>query len=204
MPVSHYFATPIYRAEIPKSVASGLNKELEAASLMLAREDNAGRTWSRAHNYPGYTSYASLNDLERRAPAFGKLRENLDAHVSKFTRALAFDLGRRKLECNSLWVNVMSPGASIHSGHIHPHSVLSGTYYVTVPKNAGKLKFEDPRLTMMMAAPPKKRSAGASHLPFIYIEPKAGTVLLWESWLRHEVVAGNAKSRRISISFNYA
>jgi uncharacterized protein (TIGR02466 family) len=204
MPVSHYFATQIYRAEFAKSVALSLNKELEAASLMLAREDNAGRAWSRAHNYPGYTSYASLNDLEHRAPAFAKLREKLDAHAGKFARALAFDLGRRKLECNSLWVNVMDPGTSIHSGHIHPHSILSGTYYVTVPRNAGQLKFEDPRLAMMMAAPAKKRSAGASHLPFIYIEPKAGTVLLWEGWLRHEVVAGNAKARRISISFNYA
>jgi len=204
MPVSQYFATPIYRAEFPKAAARGLNKELAAACLRLSQEDKAGRAWSRAHSYPGYTSYASLNDLEHRAPAFKKLHELLDAHVGKFAQSLAFDLGRRKLECNSLWVNVMNPGASIHSGHIHPHSVLSGTYYVTVPRNAGKLKFEDPRLAMMMAAPPKKRSAGASHRPFIYIGPKAGTVLLWESWLRHEVVAGNAKTQRISISFNYA
>ena len=204
MAISHHFATQIYRAEFARPLATNLNKELEAASLMLAREDQAGHTWSREHNYPGYTSYASLNDLEHRAPAFGKLREKLDVHVSEFARALAFDLGRRKLECNSLWVNVMDPGKSIHSAHIHPHSVLSGTYYVTVPKNAGQLKFEDPRLAMMMAAPAKKSNARASYLPFIYIEPKAGTVLLWESWLRHEVVAGNAKSRRISISFNYA
>ena len=204
MPVSHYFATPIYRAEFPKSARRRLNRELEAACLMLAEEDKAGRVWSREHNYPGYTSYASLNDIEHRAPAFKVLREALEGHVGKFVRALAFDLGRRKLECNSLWVNVMNPGTSIHSAHIHPHSVLSGTYYVTVPKHAGQLKFEDPRLAMMMAAPPKKRSASVGHLPFIYIEPKPGTVLLWESWLRHEVVAGNAKTRRISISFNYA
>jgi uncharacterized protein (TIGR02466 family) len=28
-------------------------------------------------------------------------------------------------------------------------------------------------------------------------------VLLWESWLRHEVMASAAKGERISISFNY-
>lgn len=204
MPVSHYFASSIYRAEFRAPLARRLNKELEAACLMLAREDKAGRAWAREHNYPGYTSYASLNDLEHRAPPFAELVQSLDLHVSEFARALHFDLGRRKLKCDSLWVNVMNAGASIHSGHIHPHSVISGTYYVTVPNNAGKLKFEDPRLAMMMAAPPKKRGASAAHQPFIYIEPKAGTVLLWESWLRHEVVAGNAKAPRISISFNYA
>lgn len=204
MPVSHYFASSIYRAEFRAALMRRLNKELEAACLMVAREDKAGRAWAREHNYPGYTSYASLNDLPQRAPPFAELVQSLDLHVAKFARSLQFDLGRRKLKCDSLWVNVMNAGPSIHSGHIHPHSAISGTYYVTVPKNAAQLKFEDPRLAMMMAAPPKKRSASAAHLPFIYIEPKAGTVLLWESWLRHEVVAGNAKSPRISISFNYA
>jgi uncharacterized protein (TIGR02466 family) len=29
-------------------------------------------------------------------------------------------------------------------------------------------------------------------------------VLMWESWLRHEVAASRAKAERISISFNYA
>ena len=204
MPISQYFATEIYRSELAKSIVSSLNRELEAACLMLAREDSAGRAWSRAHHYPGYTSYASLNDLENRAPAFFKLRQVLDVHVAKFKRALEFDLNRRKLECNSFWVNVMSGQQSVHSGHIHPHAAISGTYYVTVPAGAGSLKFEDPRLAMMMASPQRKRGARSSHLPFIYIAPKAGTVLLWESWLRHEVVAGSAKSRRISISFNYA
>ncbi len=204
MPVSHYFATEIYRAELARSALPRLNKELEAACLMLAHEDKAGKAWSAAHHYPGYTSYASLNDIEHRAPAFLELREALDAHVAKFARVLEFELGRTKLKCNSLWVNVMNPGSSIHSSHIHPHSALSGTYYVSVPKNAGALKFEDPRLQMMMASPQRKRSARAAHLPFIYIAPKPGTLLLWESWLRHEVVAGSAKARRISISFNYA
>ena len=39
--------------------------------------------------------------------------------------------------------------------------------------------------------------------PFVYLHPRAGTVLMWESWLRHEVPANGAKRPRISISFNY-
>lgn len=34
--------------------------------------------------------------------------------------------------------------------------------------------------------------------------PKAGKVLMWESWLRHEVPPNAAKSERISVTFNYA
>jgi len=29
-------------------------------------------------------------------------------------------------------------------------------------------------------------------------------LLMWESWLRHEVLPGQAKADRLSISFNFA
>ena len=41
-----------------------------ALDVLLASDDEAGRRWSREHHYAGYTSYASLNDLPRRDPAF--------------------------------------------------------------------------------------------------------------------------------------
>jgi uncharacterized protein (TIGR02466 family) len=91
----------------------------------------------------------------------------------------------------------------MHSGHIHPHSVVSGTYYVTIPKGASALKLEDPRLGLMMAAPARRTPDGANP-QFVYVAPAPGTVLLWESWLRHEVPINRAKSKRISVSFNYA
>jgi len=40
--------------------------------------------------------------------------------------------------------------------------------------------------------------------PFVYLAPQAGTVLMWESRLRHEVPMNAAKADRISVSFNYA
>jgi uncharacterized protein (TIGR02466 family) len=198
--IERLFATKIYRASLS---ARRLNAELAAACKLIAREDRAGRAWSREHGYRGYTSYASLNDLPQRAPAFVDLVTQLDAHVAAFARALDFDLGKRRLELDSIWLNVMQSGA-IHTAHIHPKSVISGTYYVAVPKGAGALKLEDPRLGLMMAAPPRKQRAARDNQTFVYLEPKAGTLLLWESWLRHEVPLNRASGERISISFNYA
>ena len=168
----------------------------------LAEEDQAGRRWSREHGYRGYTSYASLNDLPVRDPGFAELARHLNRHVAEFARECAFDLGGRRLKLDSLWVNVLKPGGT-HSGHIHPHSVVSGTLYVAVPPGAGTLKLEDPRLPMLMAAPPRREDAPQELRTFVYAEPQPGTIFLWESWLRHEVAAGNAKAERISISFNY-
>jgi uncharacterized protein (TIGR02466 family) len=104
--------------------------------------------------------------------------------------------------CDSLWVNVMAEGGS-HTSHLHPNSVLSGTYYVAVPQGAGPIVFEDPRLPMLMAAPPRKKSAPRQFQAHASETPKAGTLLLWESWLRHEVPLNRAEGHRISVSFNY-
>jgi uncharacterized protein (TIGR02466 family) len=199
MPTRALFASRFYQGEIG---TPGLVAELEQSCRALAEEDSAGRRWSRDHGYRGYTSYASLNDLPRRDPAFADLVRHLNGHVAAFAADCAFDLGRRRLKLDSLWVNVLKPGGA-HSGHIHPHSAVSGTVYVTVPPGSGALKLEDPRLPMMMAAPPRRADAPEDLRAFVYAEPKPGAVFLWESWLRHEVVAGTGKGERISISFNY-
>ncbi len=56
----------------------------------------------------------------------------------------------------------------------------------------------------MMAAPPRKKKARQENQSFIFAQPEPGTILLWESWLRHEVPVNEADSERISISFNYS
>jgi len=201
--IDSLFVTKIYRAEFPEEQAERLNAELEAACLSIAEDDEAGQRWCRKNGYPGYTSYASLNDLPWRVPVFRQLTRGLDTHVAAFAKELEFDLKKGKLVLDSLWINILPPGG-VHTSHIHPHSVVSGTYYVTIPDGASALKFEDPRLAMMMAAPPRKTKARPENRQFAYMAPKPGTVLLWESWLRHEVPVNEADSERISISFNYA
>jgi uncharacterized protein (TIGR02466 family) len=199
MTVRSLFATRFYEDRLD---LTALVKELETSCRALAEEDRAGRRWSKAHGYRGYTSYASLNDLPARDPAFADLVRALNRHVAAFADACAFDLGGRRLKLDSLWVNVLKPGGA-HSGHIHPHSVVSGTCYVAVPPGAGALKLEDPRLPMLMAAPPRRADAPEDLRTFVYAEPQPGSVFLWESWLRHEVVPGTGRDERISISFNY-
>ena len=186
------FPTFFYEAQLGDEALVG---ELAEACRELAAEDRAGRAWSKEHGYRGYTSYASLDDLPQRDPRFGDLVRLLNRHVAAFARDCGFELGGRRLRLDSLWVNVLKPGGA-HSGHIHPHSIVSGTVYVAVTPGSGALKLEDPRLPMLMAAPGRPDT-------FVYAEPAAGSVFLWESWLRHEVMPNQAKDDRISISFNY-
>ncbi|HEY0115513.1 MAG TPA: TIGR02466 family protein [Allosphingosinicella sp.] len=193
------FATRFYEGQLGDAA---LLERLERSCRALAEDDQAGRRWSRDQGYRGYTSYASLNDLTVRDPDFAALARKLGGHVRAFADACAFDLGGRRLKLDSLWANILKGGGG-HSGHLHPHSIVSGTLYVAVPPGSGQLKLEDPRLPMMMAAPTRRADAPEELRTFVYAQPEPGTIFLWESWLRHEVVPGKGPGERISISFNF-
>jgi uncharacterized protein (TIGR02466 family) len=197
------FITHVYEASLAaESGFEAFNDELASACRTLAHEDIAGRSWCRAKAYRGYTSYGSLDDLPDRMPEFAELKRHLDRHALACAKALNFDLAR-KPRLENLWVNILKPGGG-HTGHIHPHAFLSGTVYVETPPGSSALKIEDPRLPMMMSRPGLTEQASEAERTFIYLEPSPGTIFIWESWLRHEVPVNQAKSDRISISFNYA
>ncbi|HUH23128.1 MAG TPA: TIGR02466 family protein [Brevundimonas sp.] len=197
------FPTQVYEASLAAAPGwAELHEEILDLCLVMAEEDEAGIEWCKTNHYPGYTSYGSINDLPHRFPEFAELKRLLDKHAAAYARALHFDLAK-KPRLDNLWVNVLMPGGG-HTGHIHPHAIISGTIYIHVPDGASSLKIEDPRLVMMMARPGLTAEATEAEKPFVYLKPASGTILMWESWLRHEVPANRAEEQRISISFNYA
>ncbi len=200
--IESLFVTRLYQAPLNEHGPGVDSAELAASCYSIAEDDEAGQDWCEENGYPGYTSYASLTDLPWRFPIFADIVAALDAHVAAFAEDLAFDLGDGKLLLEDLWINILPEGGT-HSSHIHPHSVISGTTYVQMPEGASALKLEDPRSARMMAAPTRRKDARRDLQPFIYVKPSVGDVLLWESWLRHEVPMNMADEERISVSFNY-
>ncbi|WP_420568439.1 2OG-Fe(II) oxygenase family protein [Thalassovita sp.] len=200
--IESLFVTRLYRAALSEFDPKVDADEMEASCYSIAEDDEAGQQWCEDNGYPGYTSYASLTDLGWRFPVFADLIEALDKHVAAFAEDLEFDLDGRKLVLEDLWINILPEGGT-HSSHLHPHSVISGTTYVAMPDGASALKLEDPRSGRMMAAPARRKDARRDLQPFIYMAPKVGDVLLWESWLRHEVPLNRSEYDRVSVSFNY-
>jgi len=200
--IKSLFVTRLYRAALSELGKPVDTSELETSCWAIAEEDEAGQEWCDANGYPGYTSYASLTDLAWRYPIFKDLKKVLNKHVAAFAEDLEFDLDGRKLKLEDLWINILPEGGT-HSSHIHPHSVISGTTYVAMPDGASALKLEDPRSARMMASPARLKEAREELRTFVYVAPKVGDVLLWESWLRHEVPMNGAEEDRISVSFNY-
>jgi len=200
--IESLFVTRLYRANLNDTAPGVDAAEMETACLSIAEDDEAGQEWCEENGYPGYTSYASLSDLPWRFPIFADLVTALDAHVAAFAKDLEFDLGDGKLVLEDLWINILPEGGT-HASHLHPHAVISGTTYVAMPDGAAALKLEDPRSSRMMAAPPRRKGARRALQSFVYLTPEPGEVLLWESWLRHEVPLNMTEAERISVSFNY-
>lgn len=203
MTIRALFPTHVYTAKLQPRGGRALTERLKHECRQLRADDPAGRRWSQA-NYPGgYTSYSSASRMHTVSPTFARLEQQLDRHVLGFARSLAFDLAGRSLAMTDCWVNIMPRGVT-HGLHLHPLSTISGTFYVDTPRGSPGLKLEDPRLERMMAAPPRLANARADRQPWVVIPAAAGSVVLFESWLRHEVPANPARTERISISFNYS
>jgi uncharacterized protein (TIGR02466 family) len=196
------FPTLLYTSPLQSGNARDFNSQLLKECRQLRLDDAAGRRWSEK-NYPGgYTSYGSVHRLQAISPTFEALRRKLKRHVAAFAAAVEWDLTGRELTMTDCWVNIM-PRHTVHSLHLHPHSTLSGTYYVQVPKGSPGTKFEDPRLDRFMTAPPRKINARLETRPWVTFPAAAGQLILFESWLRHEVAPNRVHAERISVSFNY-
>ena len=202
MAVYKLFPTHVYSARLRGAAGGKLNGRLLRECRQLSLDDAAGRRWS-AKRYPGgYTSYGSAHRMHRLSPTFAALERAIDRHVAGFAGSLDLDLAGRELAMTDCWVNIM-PHGTTHGLHLHPLATISGTYYVKTPRGCPGLKLEDPRLARMMAAPPRLAKAARENRPWVVMPAAAGSLLLFESWLRHEVPANLATGERISISFNY-
>jgi len=198
------FTTQIYQMPLAskKQELIKINSKLTDDVDNLLATDQAGHKWSQKNYIDGYTSYGSIDKLHLILPNFTNLEKKISHHVSQYIKALDYDIKTQDLCMTHCWVNVMPAGAQ-HTGHIHPLSVISGTYYLQIPQGASAIKFEDPRLGFFMNTPSVHARAKIENKRFISVNPAEGDLILFESWIRHEVPRNLTEEPRVSISFNY-
>jgi uncharacterized protein (TIGR02466 family) len=183
-----YFATPVL------SIRLGLDPSLRRKMLLeierIRQVDEAGLKWSKKNYRSGYTSYASLDHLHVLSPLFSKFERRVDLWAARYAKAWGWKLpkNRRRWVMTDLWANVMGRGC-YHRKHQHPNSQISGAYYLEVPRNAAPLRLWDPR--------------GACEDASVDIQPGVDQLVLFPSWLWHEVPVQKTKGPRVGLSFNY-
>lgn len=171
-------------------------KLMKETALKMPEVDDVGVKWSRSNYVGGYTSYDSISRVDLQFSVFAELKQKMDREVRNYTKKIGLKFETGSLELSAMWVNVM-PKNVYHAFHLHPLSVISGTFYVSVGKGKAlsPLRIEDPRASRFMGSPSRKIQ--------VDLQPRNGDLILFESWLKHEVPPHQGNEARVSVSFNY-
>ncbi len=176
---------------VRESIRKKVYKYLEGASFK--RDVSPSPIEALETSY--FSNRAFLRDAE-----LDELEHHVIGSAEEFMRW--FGVHNYPLEIERSWINIFRPGMQ-EMQHAHEGSVLSCSYYVEAPENCGDFVIQDPI------------GARRAHRAFTntYVNtpqtmqqysypPKAGRMLMFESWLPHAVLGNKSGKVRISIAMN--
>ena len=105
---------------------------------------------------------------------------------------------------NNIWVNINKRGA-YNVKHDHPNCDLSGVLWIKIPKDSGDIIFENPmgfhEFNQIHSYNKDWKDKINLHHSY-WFPPEEGKVLIFPSYLMHQVTVSKSNKDRISASFN--
>jgi uncharacterized protein (TIGR02466 family) len=192
--VNLVFPTPIQVSEIAD--AGALNETLlsEIQAVRKVTPNGLPNSWT-CEVYTTITNNCRLHERE----GFAELTRHIETEANKFADLLAIQQDPSPLMISDCWVNVYGRGHSQES-HIHANNVLSGVYYVATPPGASPIMFHSPDSDMMLS--PTFSEINDYNNGAVGFEPKAGTMVMFRSHVKHSVKTSQIDGERVSIAFN--
>jgi len=181
------FPTRIWQAHLDDLEPQFASWVKEVLAMRAADPEPAGRTVRQGWNSRDMTV------LER--PVFAPLRQAIRAACAA---ALA-EMGQEKREFElQSWVNLHDRGG-FNFLHLHEGSLLSGSFYLSVPPGSGDFVFRDPRPGVIHG---HVKGAFVNAHSDIHLTPSTGLLVLFPCWMEHYVETHEADEPRIAIAFN--
>lgn len=146
-------------------------------------------------NAGGYQS-ANLLDL----PEMKELSERLTKSIRAYVGYFQF---KQKPKMTNLWLSINNT-KDYNVLHDHPQSKISGVFYTNAPPDSGDLIFSNPVETEHFFNNEELNEFNLYNCGKYAVKPKDGMIVIFPSFLKHEVGPNLTKNRRISFSFNFA
>lgn len=182
------FPTLVWKMQLARDTYAPMNEAIRAKLLALARA-----TPDRA---PG--GKLQTDQTLHQLPEFHELRDIIHAAATGVLEYLR--VVYESLELTGCWANISPPGDA-HRPHTHPNNYLSGVYYVQTQAGADTISFDDPRPQTNIISPLTSESID-ENAGQIHVSTRDGLLLLFPSWLQHQVPQNRSERARISIAFN--
>lgn len=200
-----YSREPIYLHAFSVPVMKHLWRETESLNAELRRRIlacAAQHAGVQASNGGGW--HSAYGQLEFLGDAREPLLERMQLMVNNATTRLLSEVGSRPQTLKwsfHAWANVSNTG-DFNASHTHAGMTWSGVYYVDAGDTPGLQDSGALRLTNPISG------SGASFLPRLVpvcteIQPVAGLMILFPSYLAHSVHPHRGSRPRISIAFNF-
>ena len=182
-----FFPTLIYAKDVD------LNTDQLANDIVAWSKQDKG---IKKTNVKGWHSETNMHEM----PQFKSLVDELFKMQFEIFKEEWLD---REPRLGNMWANINPPGG-YNRPHIHANSLFSGVYYIKAPANSGKLVCNDPRPGVQTVMPTRKKGQPPKHLwREVHLEPKVNRIIMFPSWLWHNVEPNESNDIRISVSFNF-
>ena len=185
MEVTSLFSIPIYDHQYDEDLG-----DLESECIKRSTLDS-GQVLT---NFGGWHS----NNISSNDDFFSDFILEIEKQANNFAKEIEIN---QSLKLTNLWINI-NGYKDFNLRHTHESSIISGVFYVKVPDKSGKITFYHPAFKLMM----REWNVNLKHNHYTSsvwsIPPQKGRLLLFPSWLEHEVSPNLSQESRISISFN--
>jgi len=186
-----FFSTPVWIKQLNNF--ENINDELKSY-IYQARKDNPEGV--KKSNVNGWHSEGFDLKNQSLKNFISAISNNIGAAV----KDMDWDLEVQAVKITSMWA-IINKERAFNERHHHGNSSLSAAYYVKAEKNAGDLIFFDPRQANVFHHPTSKE-ANSLNCQVQSVTPRAGTLVLFPSYLEHKVAENFSNEERIVVSFN--
>lgn len=183
----------------PTTIGSIIDIEISKKILPIARKmldnpDNLTNTWVYKTTY---SSKHVDNESHHANDELSFIRDYVVDFGNNFLQSLGYKPMRLEAD---IFFSEMFEGDR-HSRHEHPNCILSGILYLTAPEGSSLIKFYDPRMHGTYIGLPVEEWT-YNNWECFNIQPKEGLLLVWPSWLSHEVTLNKSVEGRTTCVFN--
>jgi uncharacterized protein (TIGR02466 family) len=193
-----FFPTPVYCSSIDNFAE--MNPKIIEKIYQIKEIDPGLKKTNILGWHSNYDLHLNPEMLE--VPEFLKVRDSIYEAAQNITGDIGYKI---PVVCSHMWININNKYAS-NEIHDHPHSLLSGSYYLQSPEPVSYIKFYDPRPVNAYCINdclPEEMVPTDYTRTNINFKPIAGNFVFFQSWLKHSVEVNLSDEDRISLSFNF-